>query len=56
MYLYTIEYNRLSRSQKEEYKTVAENARAALRNLERNRCKPYSYHIISVERVGDDDE
>lgn len=56
MYLYTIEYKRLSRSQKEEYKTVAENARVALRNLERYCCKPYSYRIINVERVGDDDE
>ena len=56
MYLYTIEYKRLSRSQKDEYKTVAENARVALRNLERYRCKPCSYRIINVERVGDDDE
>lgn len=55
MYLYTIEYKRLSRSQKEEYKTVAESARVALRNLERYRCKPYSYRIINVERVGDDE-
>lgn len=55
MYLYTIEYKRLSRSQKEEYKTVAENARVALRNLERYRCKPYSYHIINVERVGEEE-
>ena len=54
MYLYTIEYKRLSRSQNEEYKTVAENARVALRNLERNRCKPYSYRVVNVERVGDD--
>ena len=55
MYLYTIEYKKLSRSQREEYKTVAENARIALRNLERNRCKPFSYRIINVERVGEDE-
>lgn len=55
MYLYTIEYKRLSRSQKEEYKTVAENARVALRNLERYRCKPHSYRIINVERVGEEE-
>ena len=55
MYLYTIEYKKLSRSQKEEYKTVAENARVAIRNLERNRCKPHSYRITNVERVGDDE-
>lgn len=55
MYLYTIEYKKLSRSQKDEYKTVAENARVALRNLERNRCKSYSYRIINVEHVGEDE-
>lgn len=55
MYLYTIEYKRLSRSQKEEYKTVTENARVALRNLERNRCKPYSYRIINIERIAEED-
>ena len=55
MYLYTIEYKRLSRSKKEEYKTAAENARVAFRNLERNRCKPYSYRIINVERVGEEE-
>lgn len=55
MYLYTIEYKRLSRSQKEEYKTAAESARIALRNLERYRCKPYIYRIINVERVGEEE-